>query len=190
MRDVMNNLGHPNCRGVYVHLYINGLYWGLYNLTERPDENFAARTWGGKPSDYDARNSGNVLSGDEIAWKELFALANAGIDLGGAGGGSGDGCAEETKLIYVLGKGNAQSGSAGGVASIGAVCDTTSTTTPLKGAGVSNFASVPGSVGDAVTAVLLMHAGAGVMTTSAIVLAGGCLVFAVTAAQWIWRLYL
>ncbi len=30
-----------------VHLYINGVYWGLYNPVERPDENFAASHFGG-----------------------------------------------------------------------------------------------------------------------------------------------
>ena len=28
--------------GKYVHLYLNGLYWGLYNVHERPDDSFAA----------------------------------------------------------------------------------------------------------------------------------------------------
>ena len=29
--------GDPSPHGMFVHLYINGLYWGLYNPTERPD---------------------------------------------------------------------------------------------------------------------------------------------------------
>jgi hypothetical protein len=79
MRETYAAMGRPSARGRFVHLYLNGLYWGIYNLTERPDEDFAAHHLGGEPKDYDARNGENVLSGDETAWKRLFALANAGL---------------------------------------------------------------------------------------------------------------
>ena len=32
--------------GTFVHLYINGYYWGLYNVVERPDEWFASEHFG------------------------------------------------------------------------------------------------------------------------------------------------
>jgi hypothetical protein len=79
MRDSQADLGHPAARGRFVHLYLNGLYWGIYNLTERPNEDFASDHFGGKPTDYDARNAGNILSGDALAWDHLFSLANAGV---------------------------------------------------------------------------------------------------------------
>lgn len=79
MRDTYAAMGRPSARGRFVHLYLNGLYWGVYNLAERPDEHFAAEHFGGKAKDYDARNADNILSGDEIAWKELLALANGGL---------------------------------------------------------------------------------------------------------------
>ena len=34
-------LGQPAPHGRYLHLYINGVYWGLYNVVERPDSSFA-----------------------------------------------------------------------------------------------------------------------------------------------------
>ena len=37
-RDMGNNEGHST----YVHLYLNGLYWGVYNLTERLGDSFFA----------------------------------------------------------------------------------------------------------------------------------------------------
>jgi hypothetical protein len=79
MRESHAAMGRPAARGQFVHLYLNGLYWGLYNLTERPDEDFAASHLGGTGKDYDARNGDNVLEGDDVAWKRLFALANAGL---------------------------------------------------------------------------------------------------------------
>ena len=36
-----------------VHLYLNGLYWGLYTLHEKPDSDFQAAYQGGNPEDWD-----------------------------------------------------------------------------------------------------------------------------------------
>ncbi len=38
--------------GTFVHLYLNGLYWGLYNLAERPDESFMAAYLGSDKEDW------------------------------------------------------------------------------------------------------------------------------------------
>jgi hypothetical protein len=45
--------------GKFVHLYLNGLYWGLYNLHERPDDSFAAEYFGGDKDDYYVVKSAN-----------------------------------------------------------------------------------------------------------------------------------
>jgi len=39
-------------RGYYAHLYINGVYWGLYNPVERPDAWFTSSYLGGEKEDY------------------------------------------------------------------------------------------------------------------------------------------
>ena len=75
MRQTYAAMGHLSARGRFVHLSINDLYWGIYNLTERPDAHFAASHLGGKPKDWDARNGDKIVSGDATAWKQLFALA-------------------------------------------------------------------------------------------------------------------
>ena len=55
-------LRRPTCRispagtaphSRWVHLYINGLYWGMYEMHERPDEHFAESYLGGNDEDYD-----------------------------------------------------------------------------------------------------------------------------------------
>ncbi len=51
-------------RGLYVHLYLNGMYWGLYNLAERPDDALSAAQFGGTKADWFAANHGGELSGD------------------------------------------------------------------------------------------------------------------------------
>ena len=80
MRDTHAAMGHPAARGFFVHLYLNGLYWGVYNLTERPDADFAAAAIGGDKKDYDSRRADKVLEGDKDAWDELLAAAGAGVE--------------------------------------------------------------------------------------------------------------
>ena len=79
MRATHAAMGQPAARSRPVHLFLNGLYWGVYDLCERPDAHFAAQAWGGKAEDYDARNADKVLSGDGRSWDEMLAMANAGI---------------------------------------------------------------------------------------------------------------
>jgi len=79
MRDSYSAMGNPSARGLFVHLYLNGLYWGVYNLCERPSAPFAAAHFGGKAENYDSRNADKILEGDPVAWNELFRLANAGV---------------------------------------------------------------------------------------------------------------
>jgi len=74
MRNSFAAMGHPSAHGRFVHLFLNGLYWGMYNLVERPSAPFVAATSGGDPEDYDVRNGSNVVQGDGIAWQELVNL--------------------------------------------------------------------------------------------------------------------
>jgi hypothetical protein len=52
-RDVQGQLGHQYERGRYYHLYINGVYWGVFQTDERPEANFGATYYGGDAEDYD-----------------------------------------------------------------------------------------------------------------------------------------
>jgi hypothetical protein len=79
MRDSSRAMGQPGARGRFVHLYLDGLYWGLYNLAERPSAPWLAGNAGGKATDYDSRKADKVLSGDTKAFDQLFAIANAGV---------------------------------------------------------------------------------------------------------------
>ena len=53
VRDLQAATGNVHVPGRFVHLYINGHYWGLYNPVERPDEGFASARYGGAEDDYD-----------------------------------------------------------------------------------------------------------------------------------------
>jgi len=78
-RQTFQAMGWPAARGRFVHLYLNGLYWGLYNLCERPSAPFMAGVQGGAKRDYDSMNAGKMLSGDKSSWNRMMALANAGL---------------------------------------------------------------------------------------------------------------
>ncbi|MFT5123441.1 MAG: hypothetical protein ACI97B_002074 [Verrucomicrobiales bacterium] len=50
--DSMLDMGSLNPHGRFVHLYLNGVYWGQYHLRERMVDQFLADHLGGKQSDY------------------------------------------------------------------------------------------------------------------------------------------
>lgn len=78
-RELQKKMGQPYIRGEFVHLFLNGMYWGIYNLTERPDAAYMASYFGGGRADYDAINSLKIVDGDSIAWYEMHDLAQAGL---------------------------------------------------------------------------------------------------------------
>ncbi len=52
--DLHNAMGGYSPHGSYAHVYINGLYWGMYYIHERPDHAWAAQMFGGDEDEYDA----------------------------------------------------------------------------------------------------------------------------------------
>ena len=51
--DLENQAGGYAPHGTYVQLYLDGLYWGVYYVHERPDASFASAYLGGSKDDYD-----------------------------------------------------------------------------------------------------------------------------------------
>jgi hypothetical protein len=74
-------MGQLGLSGTFVHLYLNGLYWGLYNPVERCNADFGSSYLGGEKEEYDALNSypRNVVDGTADAWTIPQDLADAGI---------------------------------------------------------------------------------------------------------------
>ncbi|MBN2685880.1 MAG: CotH kinase family protein [Pontiellaceae bacterium] len=56
-RDTAKEMGSAYTRSRYYHLYLNGVYWGIYMTDERPESSFAASYFGGDPADYDVVKS-------------------------------------------------------------------------------------------------------------------------------------
>jgi hypothetical protein len=69
-------MGEPGRHGTFVHLYINGLYWGLYNPVERPDPAFSATYLGGDKDNWDGINSGAPTGESQTAgWNTLMNMS-------------------------------------------------------------------------------------------------------------------
>lgn len=65
-------------RGTFVHLYLNGLYWGLYNIAERPDEAFMSAYFGGEQEDWQVVDHDTTVSNSSERFKALHQLAGEG----------------------------------------------------------------------------------------------------------------
>ena len=80
-RQAQLDMGHPGSHVRYVHLYLNGRYWGLYSLDERTEAAFAQSYLGGNKADYDVvkieaddNYNTDTTDGNLNAWKDLWNL--------------------------------------------------------------------------------------------------------------------
>ncbi|MCW5556658.1 MAG: lamin tail domain-containing protein [Verrucomicrobiae bacterium] len=82
--DTMLDMGRLNPHGRFVHLYLNGVYWGLYHLRERWNAAMHQEYLGGSRTHYEAINGnwnvggwaepGTVYDGDGSAWTRVKSL--------------------------------------------------------------------------------------------------------------------
>ncbi len=79
IRDSQVAMTGAGSRSNHVHLYINGVYWGLYNPSERIDAAFGATYFGGEREDWDAVTHRGVRDGNRQAWDAMRAIANGGL---------------------------------------------------------------------------------------------------------------
>lgn len=67
------DMGHLATHERFVHLYINGLYWGLYDICEKINDNFIESYLGGKDEDYDVIGDHNeTIDGSRELYTEMF----------------------------------------------------------------------------------------------------------------------
>ncbi|MGK0187462.1 MAG: hypothetical protein ACI9R3_003250, partial [Verrucomicrobiales bacterium] len=79
-KDVQQKMGNPAARNIYAHLYLNGIYWGVTNPTERATAGFGQSYLGGRKEDIVALNSGAGVAGDD-ATREFRSLNSLARDL-------------------------------------------------------------------------------------------------------------
>ncbi len=80
-RQTKAAMGQPTTRSHYVHVYLNGQYWGLYFTQEPFKADYAASYLGGSASNYDVitddRDLGFAASAEDgtiTAWNAMFPL--------------------------------------------------------------------------------------------------------------------
>jgi hypothetical protein len=82
--DTLLNMGRLNPHGRFVHLYLNGTYWGLYHLRERWGAAMHSSYLGGTKEDYESINGnwnvggwadpGTPYDGDGTTWEKIKGL--------------------------------------------------------------------------------------------------------------------
>jgi hypothetical protein len=84
---MQRKMGWTSVNALYVHLFLNGMYWGLYNIAERVDDQFGKDHLGGKKSDIDVikleEDGGYHLEaseGDMDAWNEMVNVVAKAAD--------------------------------------------------------------------------------------------------------------
>lgn len=86
-RATLGDLGQPTARSRWAHLYLNGVYWGIFQIEERPEAAYAESYLGGDKSEYDVLKSTGLDGGYSVeatdgyltgpgtqtsAWQDLF----------------------------------------------------------------------------------------------------------------------
>ena len=80
--DLHNAMGGQSPHGLYAHLYIDGLYWGMYYVHERPDDAWAAQMFGGEKEEYDVlKHYTNMVVNDGLGGS---AIANFNVMVNAA----------------------------------------------------------------------------------------------------------
>ncbi len=77
-RRALLDMGTPQAHGTYVHLYVNGLYWGMYNPSERPQASFCSNYFGGSKDEWDVNNANEAIDGTYDAFDAMLAQVRGG----------------------------------------------------------------------------------------------------------------
>ncbi len=81
-RDTQRDMDQPYTRSRYYHLYLNGMYWGVFQTQERSEARFASDYFGDSKDDYDVVKVSTedycycveTTDGNLEAWDEIYSL--------------------------------------------------------------------------------------------------------------------
>ena len=90
VRRMQRRIGRTSVNAIYAHLFLNGMYWGIYNIAERVDDQFGKDHLGGKKEDIDVvkieedgANHLEAAEGTLDVWEQMTsAVAKAGSEEG------------------------------------------------------------------------------------------------------------
>ena len=86
-RDSQRDMGEPYTRSRYYHLYVDGMYWGVYQTQERSEASYASTYFGGSKDDYDVvkvnteNYSYNIeaTDGNLSSWQKIWNMCSSGF---------------------------------------------------------------------------------------------------------------
>ncbi len=87
-RDSQRDTEQPYTRSRYYHLYLNGMYWGIFQTQERSEARYAADYLGGNRDDWDVVKVSTenyeyqveATDGNTDGWLEMWNLCNDGFE--------------------------------------------------------------------------------------------------------------
>ncbi len=89
-RDIQRDMGRPYTRSRYYHLYLNGMYWGLFQSQERVDDHYCNSYFGGDEVDYDVIKANEYILGVEFrvgakhgnfnSWSHIYDMCSSGFE--------------------------------------------------------------------------------------------------------------
>ena len=79
-KDTQKKMNHISGNTSYAHLYINGVYWGIYQPAERMDSDFAASYLPGSAEEFDViKDYVEAADGNLDAWNAMIDASLAGF---------------------------------------------------------------------------------------------------------------
>ncbi len=77
-KEVHAAMGNPITHRRFAHLYLNGIYWGMYEISEKINNDFVQAYLGGKDEDYDVVGDHNeTIDGTRDIYSKMYAAAKA-----------------------------------------------------------------------------------------------------------------
>jgi hypothetical protein len=122
--DSMLDMGQIAPHGRFVHVYLNGNYWGQYHLRERWNAAMMTEYFGGVKDDYEAINANNagdqfltgeIFDGTGQYWQEAQTLLNTATPFSSARGHIDMANVFDFTLLWVSGNSESEFRAAGSV---------------------------------------------------------------------------
>ena len=74
IKSTFHDMGWLASHHRFVHLYIDGIYWGVYDFAEQPVEGFISAYMGGAKADYSIIHEGNAKNGTDATYTNMTGM--------------------------------------------------------------------------------------------------------------------
>lgn len=79
-KNTLLDMGHKGAHSRYVHLYINGIYWGIYNVSEKLTNDFMESYMNGDENDWDVvKDHSGIVDGRITEFNNMISFVRSGL---------------------------------------------------------------------------------------------------------------